>query len=71
MKKLLALTVAWAVLGAATVDGDQGGYRMKLNHVHVNVRDLPAGIEWMSTIAEVRPSFTNERMATFPLGSFT
>lgn len=44
---------------------------MKINHVHMSVRNLPASIGWMSNVWEVQPSFENDRMAVFLLGSFT
>ncbi len=40
---------------------------MKLNHIHANVKDFPAALEWMERVWEVRPTFQNERMATFQL----
>ena len=41
---------------------------MVLNHIHFQVRDIEAAIDWLDTIWQIRPGFRNERMATF---SFT
>ena len=43
---------------------------MTLNHVHLQVRDLKAAIDWLETIWQVHPGFRNERMATFSFDSF-
>jgi uncharacterized glyoxalase superfamily protein PhnB len=44
---------------------------MTLNHVHFQVQDLKAAINWFETILHVRPGFQNERLATFSLNSLT
>jgi catechol 2,3-dioxygenase-like lactoylglutathione lyase family enzyme len=44
---------------------------MKLNHVHFQVRDLQAAVDWFGRILEVQPGFLNERIATFSLGAMT
>jgi catechol 2,3-dioxygenase-like lactoylglutathione lyase family enzyme len=44
---------------------------MKLNHVHFQVRDLQAAVDWFGRILQVRPGFRNERIATFSLGAMT
>ena len=43
---------------------------MILNHVHLQVRDLQATVNWLETIWQVPPGFRNERMATFSFNSF-
>ena len=43
---------------------------MTLNHVHLQVRDLKAAVEWLETVWQVPAGFRNERMATFSFGSF-
>jgi catechol 2,3-dioxygenase-like lactoylglutathione lyase family enzyme len=43
---------------------------MKLNHIHVGVRDLKAALGWLDRVWQVKAEFQNERMATFPFGSF-
>jgi catechol 2,3-dioxygenase-like lactoylglutathione lyase family enzyme len=43
---------------------------MTLNHVHLGVRDLPAALEWLQRIWQVRPAFHNEQMATLNFGAF-
>jgi catechol 2,3-dioxygenase-like lactoylglutathione lyase family enzyme len=40
-----------------------------LNHIHLQVRDLNAAIDWFETILQIHPSFRHERMATFSLTS--
>lgn len=42
---------------------------MKLNHIHLGVRDLPAAIGWLDQVWDVRPTFRNEHMAVIPFGS--
>ena len=44
---------------------------MRLNHMHVEVRNLPEAIAWLSKVWQVEPSFQNERIAVFPFGSFS
>src|SRR5262245_34852277 len=44
---------------------------MRVNHVHVAVRDLPAAVRWFETVWATRPSFVNERMAALGFGDFT
>jgi catechol 2,3-dioxygenase-like lactoylglutathione lyase family enzyme len=44
---------------------------MTLNHIHFQVRDLSAAIDWFGAILQVHPGFQNERIATFSLGSLT
>ena len=43
---------------------------MILNHVHLQVRDLKAAINWLETIWQVQPGFQNDRMATFSFNPF-
>ena len=43
---------------------------MKLNHIHLGVRDLPTALHWLDTVWQLKPQFRNERMATIPFGSF-
>jgi catechol 2,3-dioxygenase-like lactoylglutathione lyase family enzyme len=42
---------------------------MTLNHMHLQVRDLDAAIDWFETILQVHPGFRNDRMATFSFNS--
>jgi len=44
---------------------------MKLNHVHLRVRELGAAISWFEKVMQLRPGFHNERMATFSFGAMT
>lgn len=41
---------------------------MTVSHLHLNVRDLPASIEWFRRILDVSPDFANEAMASIGLG---
>ena len=43
---------------------------MILNHIHLQVRDLTAAINWLETIWQAKPGFQNERMATFSFNPF-
>ncbi len=43
---------------------------MKLNHIHLGVRDLPAALTWLHRIWQVDPRFQNERMAVVEFVSF-
>ena len=44
---------------------------MKLNHVHFQVSELQAAVDWFGCVLEVQPGFRNERIATFSLGAMT
>ena len=44
---------------------------MTLNHVHFQLRDLKAAVDWFTTVLEVRPGFENDRIATFVFGTLT
>jgi catechol 2,3-dioxygenase-like lactoylglutathione lyase family enzyme len=38
---------------------------MRLNHIHVGVRDLRGAVDWLDRVWQVKAEFQNERMATF------
>jgi catechol 2,3-dioxygenase-like lactoylglutathione lyase family enzyme len=44
---------------------------MTLNHVHFQVRDLPAAVDWFRRVLELKPAFQNDRIATFIFGAMT
>ena len=44
---------------------------MTLNHVHFEVRNLPAAVDWFTKVLELKPGFQNERIATFIFGAMT
>ena len=44
---------------------------MRLNHIHVAVRDLKGALAWLERVWEVKAGFQNERMATLMFGDFT
>ena len=43
---------------------------MRLNHIHVSVRDLDGALEWLEQVWEVKSDFRNERMATLNFDTF-
>ena len=43
---------------------------MRLNHIHVSVRDLAAALAWLERMWRSKPEFQNERMATFAFNDF-
>jgi predicted enzyme related to lactoylglutathione lyase len=43
---------------------------MRLNHIHVSVRDLDGALEWLERVWQVKSDFRNERMATFAFDTF-
>src|SRR5215831_2741389 len=44
---------------------------MTLNHVHLQVHDLPAAVHWFALVLELKPGFQNECIATFIFGVIT
>ena len=44
---------------------------MTLNHIHFQVRDLKAAVDWFQKILQVHPGFQNERMATLSFNAMT
>jgi hypothetical protein len=44
---------------------------MTLNHVHFQVRDLPAAVDWFALVLELKPGVQNECIATFIFGAMT
>lgn len=40
---------------------------MKLNHIHIRVRDLSAALAWLDKIWGAKPSFQNEQLASVSL----
>jgi len=44
---------------------------MTLNHIHLQVRDLTAAVDWLGRVWQVHAGFKNDRLATFSFGSFT
>lgn len=53
------------------VQGTKNEPGMKLNHMHVGVRELPAAVSWIERVWGIKPSYNNERMAVFASGSFS
>jgi catechol 2,3-dioxygenase-like lactoylglutathione lyase family enzyme len=43
---------------------------MRLNHIHVGVRDLRGALDWLDRVWRVKAEFQNGRMATFSFGDF-
>lgn len=43
---------------------------MRLNHIHVGVRDLAGALEWLDRVWQVKADFQNERIATLSFRDF-
>ena len=43
---------------------------MRLNHIHIAVRDLPAALDWLDRVWQLKAQFQNERLATLSFGDF-
>src|SRR3954470_14113356 len=43
---------------------------MRLNHIHVGVRDLSGALDWLDRAWQMKAEFQNERMATFSFRDF-
>ena len=43
---------------------------MKLNHIHLGVRDLGGALAWLEKVWQLKPQFQNERMAMLSFGEF-
>ena len=43
---------------------------MRLNHIHVAVRDLKGALDWLERVWQLKAEFQNERMATLSFGEF-
>jgi predicted enzyme related to lactoylglutathione lyase len=41
---------------------------MNGTHVHVAVKDLPAALLWLDKVWQLRPTFSDQRMAVLPFG---
>ena len=44
---------------------------MTISHVHCQVRDLAAAVDWFADVCAVSPSFRNDGLAVFPFDAFT
>jgi hypothetical protein len=44
---------------------------VRLNHIHVAVRDLKGALAWLERVWEMKADFENERMATLVFDGFT
>ena len=44
---------------------------MKLNHIHLQVRDLNAAVHWFETILQAKPGFQNDRLAKLSFDAMT
>jgi len=40
---------------------------MKLNHIHLRVRDLAGAVEWLDRVWGAKASFQNEQLASVPV----
>ena len=43
---------------------------MRLNHIHVTLRDLAGAVEWLNRVWQLKADFQNERLATFSFDAF-
>jgi catechol 2,3-dioxygenase-like lactoylglutathione lyase family enzyme len=43
---------------------------MRLNHIHVAVRNLGAAVEWLERVWRLKADFQNEHLAIFSSGDF-
>lgn len=43
---------------------------MRLNHIHVSLRDLSGALEWLERVWRLKADFQNERLATFSFADF-
>jgi uncharacterized glyoxalase superfamily protein PhnB len=43
---------------------------MRLNHIHVSLRDLGSAIDWLDRVWQIKAQFQNERLATFSFNDF-
>jgi uncharacterized glyoxalase superfamily protein PhnB len=43
---------------------------MRLNHIHVSLRDLGSAIDWLDRVWQIKAEFQNERLATFSFNDF-
>jgi catechol 2,3-dioxygenase-like lactoylglutathione lyase family enzyme len=70
---LLNLVVVSHMYDAANAASptQEKGTKMKGSHVHLGVKDLPAALQWLDKVWQVRPTFQNERMASLPFGELT
>ena len=79
MKRRLALVLllncfalgAGYVMVNATSSAQEKETTMKGSHVHLGVKDLPAALQWLQKVWQVRPTFQNERLASLPFGELT
>lgn len=51
-------------------ESDSTAGLMRLNHIHVALRDLGGGVEWLERVWRLKADFQNERLATFSFGDF-
>jgi len=70
---LLDIVVISYVYGTANATSPipEKGTQMRGSHVHLGVKDLPAALQWLDKVWQLRPTFQNERMATLPFGDLT
>lgn len=79
MKQLLALVLFFTVVVISQASGvadhtssaQEKGTSMKGSHVHLGVKDLPAALQWLDKVWQLRPTFQDQRMASLPFGEVT
>jgi len=48
--------------------GRTEGEVMKLNHIHLRVRDLAGAVEWLDKVWGAKATFQNDQLASVPVG---
>lgn len=79
MKQLLALVLLFNLVVISHASGvadhtspaQEKGTSMKGSHVHLGVKDLPAALQWLDKVWQLRPTFQDARMASLPFGELT
>jgi predicted enzyme related to lactoylglutathione lyase len=72
MKQILVLVLLLNVAAISHASADQEkGATMIGSHVHLGVKDLPAAVQWLDKVWQLRPTFQDERMASVRVGQMT
>lgn len=73
MKQLLALVLVLNIVGisVSSAANQENGATLRGSHVHLGVKDLPAALQWLERVWELRPTFQDDRMASLPFGALT
>ena len=66
---LLAIGALLSIAGGATATQPKGD-PMLASHIHLAVKDLPATIDWLEKVWNLKPTYRDDRMASVPFGKF-